>query len=84
MGAAIGTSLLVIAINAGAALLLRVAAGGVEWGTTILFGIAAVAGAGVGRRLADKVSPSMLQRSFAALLVAVALYTGTRAGLSIL
>jgi uncharacterized protein len=83
MGAAIGTSLLVIAINAGAALLLRVGAGGVEWGTTILFGVAAVTGVGVGRRLGDKVSPSTLQRSFAGLLVGVALYTGARAGLSI-
>lgn len=54
--------------------------GPVDWGTTLLFTAAATAGVGVGKRVADRIEPAMMQRAFAALLVAVALYTGTKAG----
>ncbi len=83
MGAAIGTSLLVIAVNTAVALAARAGAGSVDWTTTLVFTAAAIAGVGAGKRVADRVEPQSLQRAFAALLVAVAVYTGARALLAI-
>ena len=79
MPAAIGTSLLVIAVNTAVALAARVGAGPIDWGTTLVFTAAATAGVGAGKRVADRLEPESMQRAFAALLVAVAVYTGTRA-----
>ncbi len=84
MGTAIGTSLLVIAVNAAVALAVRAGAGGIDWTTTLVFTAAATAGVSAGRRVADRADPQSLQRAFAALLVALAVYTGTRALLAIL
>ncbi len=81
MGAAIGTSLLVIAVNTAVALAAR--AGSIDWTTTLVFTAAATAGVGAGKRVADRVEPQSLQRAFAALLVALAVYTGARALLAI-
>ena len=83
MGIAIGTSLLVIAVNAAVALAARAGAGSIDWGTTLVFTAAATAGVGAGKRIADRLEPESMQRAFAALLVAVALYTGARALLAI-
>lgn len=83
MGEAVGTSLLVIAVNSGIAIIARLGAGTIDWFTTTVFTAAAVAGVVVGRRLADQVDSASLQRAFAALLVAVAVYTGTRSLLAI-
>ncbi len=80
---AVGTSLLVIAVNSAVALAARLGAGPIDWGTTLLFTVAATAGVGVGKRVADRIEPATMQRAFAALLVAVALYTGTKALLAI-
>lgn len=79
MPAAVGTSLLVIAVNTAVALAARAGAGPIDWGTTLVFTAAATAGVGAGKRVADRLEPKSMQRAFAALLVAVALYTGTRA-----
>lgn len=79
MAVAVGTSLLVIAVNTAVALAARAGAGSIDWGTTLVFTAAAVAGVGAGKRIADRLDPKSMQRSFAALLVAVALYTGGRA-----
>ena len=79
MGIAIGTSLLVIAVNTAVALAARAGAGTIDWATTVLFTAAATAGVGAGKRVADRLDPASMQRAFAALLVAVALYTGARA-----
>ena len=83
MGAAIGTSLLVIAVNAAVALAARTGAGSIDWTTTLVFTAAATAGVSAGKRVADRVEPASLQRAFAALLVGLAVYTGTRALLAI-
>lgn len=83
MGAAIGTSLLVVAVNTAVALAARAGAGSIDWGATLLFTAAATAGVGAGKRIADRLDPEMMQRAFAALLVAVALYTGARALLAL-
>lgn len=82
MPAAVGTSLLVIALNSAAALAPRLG-GGIEWGTTVIFTIAAIAGVLAGKRIADHLDAKSMQRWFAVLLVAVALYTGTRALLAL-
>lgn len=78
MPEAVGTSLLVIALNAAVALGSRLGAGSIDWWTTVLFAATAMAGVGTGKRIADRIEPVTMQRSFAALLVALALYTGLR------
>jgi uncharacterized membrane protein YfcA len=75
MPEAVGTSLLVIAVNAAVALTQRVSTTGVEWRIALPFTVAALLGVGVGTRLADRVPASTLTRLFVGLLVAVALYT---------
>lgn len=75
MPEAVGTSLLVITINAVIALGSRLDAGSIDWGTVIPFTIASLAGVIAGGRLAGKVDSSVLQRWFVWLLVAVAVYT---------
>jgi uncharacterized protein len=75
MPEAVGTSLLIIAINSAVALSTRLATTGVDWRVTVPFTIAALAGALVGNRVADRLASTDLVRWFAALLVGVALYT---------
>ncbi len=80
MPEAIGTSLLVIAINSGVALTTRLAtAATIEWRVTIPFTIAAVAGVLSGSRVAGRLDPERSLKWFSGLLVAVAAYTATRA-----
>ena len=80
MPEAIGTSLLVIAINSASALSTRLATTGIDWAVTLPFAIAAIAGVVSGKRLAMRLDPQRSLRWFAAVLVAVALYTAVRAG----
>lgn len=80
MPQAIGTSLLVISINSATALAARIATTDIDWGTTIPFTAAAVAGVLTGGQLADRLDPERSLRWFAALLIAVATYTAVRAG----
>ncbi len=75
MPEAVGTSLLIIAIISAVALSSRLATTGVDWRVAIPFTVAALVGALVGNRVADRLPSSDLIRWFAALLVAVALYT---------
>ncbi len=83
MGTAVGTSLLVIVVNTSVALVARSGGATIDWATTGLFAAAAMAGVGAGKRVADRLEPTSMQRSFAALLVALAIYTGTRALLAL-
>jgi uncharacterized membrane protein YfcA len=78
MPEAIGTSLLVIAINSAVALSSRIATTSIDWATTIPFAIAAIAGVLGGGRIAGRLHPEKSLRWFAALLVAVAVYTAVR------
>ena len=80
MPQAIGTSLLVIAINSAVALSARLATTSIDWHIVVPFAVAAVAGVLTGGRIADRLDPERSLRWFAALLVAVALYTAIRAG----
>ena len=84
MPKAIGTSLLIIAINCAWALLARVGHTEVDWAVTIPFAIAALAGVVTGTRIADRLPAQTLLRWFAGLLVAVAAYTAVSSLLKLL
>jgi uncharacterized membrane protein YfcA len=83
MPEAVGTSLLVIAINSGVALSTRLQTGSIEWGTVIPFTLASLLGVVIGTRLASTKDSTSLQRWFVVLLVAVAIYTAIQSGLAI-
>lgn len=79
MPVAVGTSLLVIAVNSATALAARATTGGsLDWGVIAAFTAAAVVGSLAGGRVAARVAPRHLTRAFAVLLVAVAAYTAVR------
>ena len=78
MPEAVGTSLLVIAINSATALASRLQGGTIEWAVIAPFLIASLLGLGVGTRLAGTRDPKVLQVWFVYLLVGVALYTAGR------
>jgi len=76
MPVAVGTSLLVIAINGASALLARAGHGvQLHWPLIGPFTFAAIVGSIAGGRLARRVRPERLTAAFTVLLVAVALYT---------
>ena len=83
MPKAVGTSLLVIAINTAVALATRVATTTIDWKVTIPFVIASVGGVLTGARMADRLDPKRSLRAFSALLVVVAVYTALRAGIAL-
>ncbi len=77
--AAVGTSLLVIALNSGVALAARSVGGSFAWEVIVPFTTAAVAGSLLGKRVADRLPSAVLTRAFAVLLVLVAGYVVVRA-----
>ena len=79
MPVAVGTSLLVIAINSGAALAARLGSHPhLDWPLLAWFTAAAIVGAFAGNRIASKVDAARLTLAFTVLLVAVAAYTAVR------
>lgn len=72
MASAIGTSLLVIAINSGASLVARAGVAEFDWALIVPFTVAAVVATTFGRRVGARFSGDALTRAFAVLLVAVA------------
>lgn len=79
MTLAVGTSLLVIAINSFTALLFRAGeAVTLDWWVIGGFTLSAVIGSLLGSRVVSRVSPARLNRAFTVLLVAVALYMAAR------
>jgi uncharacterized membrane protein YfcA len=78
MPEAVGTSLLVIAINSAMALVSRLDGGTLDWPTILPFLLSSLLGLGVGTRLAGSRDPRSLQTWFVYLLIAVALYTAGR------
>jgi hypothetical protein len=83
MPQAIGTSLLVIAINSATGLATRLATTDIDWHITLPFTIAAIGGVITGGRVADRLDAQRSLRWFAGLLVAVAAYTAIRAGIDL-
>jgi uncharacterized protein len=75
MPAAVGTSLLVIAINSAAALAARLGSQvSLDWPLLAVFTAAALAGVLAGNRVASRVDASRLTTAFTVLLIAVAAY----------
>jgi uncharacterized membrane protein YfcA len=79
MPAAIGTSLVVIAINSAVGLTARIGTAGIDWAVTLPFAAAAIAGVLTGGRVAGRVDPRRSLGAFAGLLVAVAVLTAADA-----
>ena len=79
MPTAVGTSLLVISLNSGVALLARGGHETFHWAVIVPFTLAAIAGSTAGKRVADRLSGASLTRAFAVLLLLVAAYVLTRA-----
>jgi hypothetical protein len=77
MPEAIGTSLLIIAVNSAVALGPRLGQG-IDWAVTVPFAVSTVVGTLVGSRLADRLPARTMLRWFAGLLIAVAVYTAIR------
>jgi hypothetical protein len=69
----------VIAMNSAVGLAARISSSSIEWGVTLPFAVAAIAGVMTGGQLAGRLDPTRTLRWFAALLVAVAVYTATDA-----
>ena len=72
---AVGTSLAVTVINAGAGLIAHWGTAQLDWGLTASFGIATVGAAFLAARFATKVPAEPLQRAFALLILALAAFT---------
>lgn len=82
MTAAVGTSLLVIAVNSGTALLARTGSAHFDWAIIVPFTAAAILGTTVGKRTADHLPARALNRCLAILLIAVAIYVAVHSALS--
>jgi hypothetical protein len=79
MPEAIGTSLLVVAINSFVALALRFGAATIDWPVVLAFTLAAVAGVVAGGRIADRIDAEKSLRAFALALVLLAIFTAASA-----
>ncbi len=85
MPIAVGTSLLVVAINSATALAARLASGiALDWRVIALFTATAVVGSLMGTRVAAVTSPRTLTRVFAGSLLVIAAYIGVRSGATLL
>ncbi len=79
MPVAVGTSLLIIAINSGTALVARAGTGvDIDWAIIGPFTVAAVVGSLLGARIATRARPETLRIAFAVLITVVGLYTAAR------
>lgn len=76
MPRAIGTSLLVVAINSAVALAARLGDVSIDWTVAAAFTVAAIAGVITGGRIADRIDAQRSLKLFAAGLVLLALFTG--------
>lgn len=74
MKRAVGTSLLVIAMNSGSGFLAYAGHVNIDWGYTVVFTTLAIAGVFAGSALVPYVSQGALKRSFAAFLIVVAAF----------
>lgn len=79
---AVGTSLLVIAINSVAGLLGHLDAGRLDFALVGMLTVTAVAGAVAGERLARRFSTERLRQGFAALVLAVGLVTAVHTAIA--
>jgi|SRR5664279_3420099 len=79
MPVAVGTSLLIIAINSATSLIARAGNGSdIDWTIIGTFTAAAVIGSLLGARIATRARPQTLRIAFAVLIIVVGLYTAAR------
>ncbi|MFT3894200.1 MAG: sulfite exporter TauE/SafE family protein [Anaerolineales bacterium] len=71
---AIGTSLIVIAMNSLAGFLGHISGGVVDWMVTLVFTIAGVVGTFSGMKLSNRLSSSKLQKAFAGFVILLAVF----------
>lgn len=84
MTLAVGTSLLIIAMNAVSSVLARIPdLPHLDWHVVAPFTVAAVIGSFIGKRVADKLSGATLARAFAVMLVAIGLFVGVESVVSL-
>jgi uncharacterized protein len=74
MNLAVGTSLMIITLNAVSSLAPRLATAAIAWHVVVPFIIAAIVGSIIGKRVADRLSGTALARAFAVMLVAVGVF----------
>lgn len=75
MSEAVGTSLLVVAINSGVAILSRIGGASFVWTAILPFTLAGLVGVVVGGRIAGRLRSETLARAFAVVIVGLAAYT---------
>lgn len=75
MQQAVGTSLMIVALNSGTSLAARAGTAHFDWSVIVPFTIAAMAATLAGKQVADRLPARKLKLGFAALLVLVAGYT---------
>ena len=83
MPAAVGTSLVIMAINSAASLAARTGQAHFDWALIVPFTIAAMVGSLAGKAIAHRLPNTALNRAFAALLLAVAAYVAINSALSL-
>lgn len=81
MPAAVGTSLVAIAITSAVAFAERLGSAGIPWEIVGPLTAAAVTGSIIGTAISGRISGIALTRSFAAVLIVIAVYVATTAGL---
>lgn len=83
MPLAVGTSLLIIAVNSAASFVSRLEVAHPDWRVVAPFTVAAVAGALIGKRVGDRLSAATLTTCFAVLLLLVGLAVGVQSTLAL-
>jgi uncharacterized membrane protein YfcA len=84
MPVAVGTSLVIISITSAGAFTERLGTGAaIPWEIVVPFTLAAIAGSFAGKIITDKVSVTTLTRSFAALLLVVAVYVTVQSAMAL-
>jgi uncharacterized membrane protein YfcA len=84
MTLAVGTSLLIIAMNSASSLVWRLGVAHPDWRVVAPFTVAAVAGALIGKRIGERLSAATLTTSFAVLLLLVGLAVGVQSTLALM
>lgn len=79
----VGTSLMVVALNSGTALLSRASSAHFDWSVILPLTLSAAFATFLGKRVADRLPARRLKLTFAGLLVLVAAYTALQSGLAI-
>ncbi len=72
---AVGTSLVIVALNSATSLAARVSTANFDWGVIVPFTLAAMVATLLGKRVADRLPSSQLRQGFAFLMILVAAYT---------